>query len=119
MDDKIFWRDSFQLAVDDAMSSPQQFASRLFGLRAEGLLNGLSDAEARSTLSGLLIGLELVGARGYWLGQDIAILGDPTLSRNYQAALSQQGASCSVVAGDELSLAGLIAAYDTLEGSKT
>ena len=38
----------FLEAVDDAISSPQQLSARLFGLRAEGLINDMPAAVARA-----------------------------------------------------------------------
>ena len=56
-------RAAFAGAVTDAMTAPQKLAARLFAIRAAGLLEGLPEAEARGRLSGLLIGLELAGAK--------------------------------------------------------
>jgi len=110
------WSDAaFLDAVNDAMGSPQQVASRLFGIRAAGLLDGLGQAEAKAQLSGLLIGMELAGARGYWLGQDLALIGDPILNMHYSDALERQGVICRSVSGDEMTLAGLKAAHKVLK----
>ena len=106
---------AFLDAVNDAMGSPQQFASRLFGLRAEGLVNGMSAETAKSRLSGYLIGLELSGAKPYWLGQDLVLIGDPKLNALYARALEAQGAMCRSVSGDDMTLAGLKAAYQVLK----
>ena len=102
-------------AVSDSMSSPQQLATRLFGLRAEGLVNGMGADVARSRLSGLLIGQELAGARPYWLGQDLVLIGEPTLNSLYARALEAQGAPCRTESGEDMTLAGLKAAYNTLK----
>lgn len=101
----------FADAVSDALAAPQNLASRLFGLRAETLVNDMPAGIARSRLSGLLIGLELAGARPYWLGQQIALVGDPQLSRLYETALDQQGVPVELADGDATTLAGLKAAY--------
>lgn len=107
--------DDFIDAVNDAIGAPQQLASRLFGLRAEGLLNGLSAQAARSRLSGYLIGLELSGSKHYWLGQDLVLIGDSTLNGLYSRALEGQGANCRLVSGNDMTLAGLKAAYQALK----
>lgn len=109
----------FDEAVSDAMSRPAAFASRLFGLRADGLLNQTPASQLRARLSGLLIGLELAGARPYWLGQAVALVGAPGLVQLYQAALSAQGAMVQTEIGDELTLAGLIAAKDSLNEAQS
>ena len=107
--------DEFIVAVNDAIGAPQQLASRLFGLRADGLLNGLSAQAARSRLSGYLIGLELSGSKHYWLGQDLVLIGDSTLNGLYSRALEGQGANCRLVSGKNMTLAGLKAAYQALK----
>ncbi|MHA6326122.1 2-dehydro-3-deoxygalactonokinase [Roseivivax sp. CAU 1753] len=105
------WDDAaFAAAVDDTLGRPQDLTSRLFGLRAETLVNDMPAATAKSRLSGMLIGLELAGARPYWLGQRIAIVGDPKLSALYRTALDQQGAPAELADGDAMTLAGLKAA---------
>ena len=111
------WDDiEFENSVSDGMSSPQLVGARLFGLRAEGLLKNLSPATAKARLSGLLIGLELAGSRPYWLGQNIAIIGEPTLSALYAAALRVQDAPAELVGGDRMTETGLKSAYNQLFG---
>ncbi|MEH6647861.1 2-dehydro-3-deoxygalactonokinase [Sulfitobacter sp.] len=110
------WSDeAFHEAVSDAMGAPQQVASRLFSLRAGGLVNELDHAEARARLSGYLIGMELAGARGYWLGQDLALIGDPALTKLYGDTLTRQGTPSRAISGNEMTLAGLKAAHAALE----
>lgn len=107
---------AFDAAVSDAMGAPQKFTARLFSLRAGSLLDGTPAGTARARLSGLLMGLEIAGAREYWLGREIVLIGAPKLNALYKAALAPQGASVSDVDGAEIVLAGLTAAY---EESKT
>jgi 2-dehydro-3-deoxygalactonokinase len=57
-----------------------------------------------------LIGLELAGARPYWLGQDVALIGAPKLSAIYAAALAAQGVTARVADGAAMTRAGLAAA---------
>jgi len=110
------WSDAaFAAAVDDAMGSPQQVAARLFGLRAAGLVGDADPGDARAQLSGLLIGLELAGARPYWLGQDVALIGDPALTALYATALDQQAVPIRSADGGEMTLAGLQAAHNTMK----
>ncbi|MFD1342171.1 2-dehydro-3-deoxygalactonokinase [Litorisediminicola beolgyonensis] len=106
------WDDAaFADAVSDGMSRSTPLSADLFSLRAEALLHDLSPARAHARLSGLLIGLELAGARPYWLGQEIAICGSGGLSRAYAAALKAQGAETHILDAEETTLAGLTAAY--------
>jgi 2-dehydro-3-deoxygalactonokinase len=105
------WDDAgFDAALSDTLSRPERIGARLFGLRAEGLIAGLSPVAARSRLSGMLIGLELAGARAYWLGQPVLIVGASRLSAIYARALSAQGVSVRQLAANETVLAGLSAA---------
>lgn len=107
------WDDAgFAEAVSDAMAAPQRLSTRLFSLRAGTLLEGLPAATARARLSGLLLGMELAGAREYWLGQQVALIGAPRLTGLYRAALAPQGVQPREVDGAEIVLAGLRAAYE-------
>ena len=109
---------AFQQGFADALERPEKVSARLFTLRAEGLLNGLSPASARSRLSGLLIGLELAAAKPYWLGQRIALIGAPALSARYTAALAAQGAASETLDATACTLAGLAAARGVLQKAK-
>jgi 2-dehydro-3-deoxygalactonokinase len=109
------WDDvAFAEAVSDAMSRPERVAARLFTLRADALLTGLSPAVARARLSGLLIGMELAATRGYWLGQDVVLIGADKISAAYRAALSEQGIAARLMQVEDMTLAGLTAARATL-----
>ncbi len=101
---------AFLAAVRDTMSDPHKFAGRLFALRAEGLLAGLSPDAARARLSGLLIGIELAAARPYWMGQDVAIIGSDRLAENYVLALQAQGVTPRALPAEACTIAGLAAA---------
>lgn len=108
------WDDAaFDEGVSEAISRPERIGAKLFSLRAEGLLNGLSPAAAKSRLSGLLIGTELAGAKPYWLGQPIRLIGTPALCASYARALATQGASAETLPATDCTLAGLVAAKGT------
>lgn len=102
--------EAFDTGVSEALSRPEKLASRLFSLRAEGLLAGLGADAARSRLSGLLIGAELAAAKAYWLGQPVTLIGSEKLTALYQQALSPQGVKARSLPATECTLAGLIAA---------
>jgi 2-dehydro-3-deoxygalactonokinase len=105
------WDDgAFDAALSETLSRPERIGARLFGLRAEGLIAGLSPGVARARLSGLLIGLELAGAKAYWLGQPVLIVGAAKLSALYARALAAQGVSARQLPANETVLAGLAAA---------
>jgi len=106
---------AFAQGLADALERPEKISARLFTLRAEGLLAGLSPVSARSRLSGMLIGLELAAAKPYWLGQRIALIGAPVLSARYAAALTTQGAGSETLDATACTLAGLAAARGVLQ----
>lgn len=102
---------AFDAGVSETLSRPERLAARLFGLRAEGLLAGLSPATGRSRLSGLLIGAELAAARPYWLGQRVALIGAPLLNDAYARALGAQGVGAETLDATACTLAGLSTLY--------
>lgn len=106
------WDDAaFDAGLSDALSRPERIAARLFSLRAEGLIAGLTAAQARARLSGLLIGIELAAARPYWLGQPVALIGSEGLSATYARALAAQGAEARILPGTACTLAGLASLF--------
>ncbi|EBA08404.1 2-dehydro-3-deoxygalactonokinase [Sagittula stellata] len=102
---------TFLEAVNDAMGRPATVAADLFAIRAGSLLSGDAPGAARARLSGLLIGLELAGARPYWLGQEVVILGESALAEIYRTALAAQSAMVRTVSVEGVTLTGLTAAY--------
>jgi 2-dehydro-3-deoxygalactonokinase len=106
---------AFEAAVSRAMGRPAGVAADLFALRAESLLHGLDRAVARSRLSGLLIGIELAAARPYWLGQQVALLGETGLVGAYRAALAAQAVPVTLADADRMTLEGLKAARAALQ----
>lgn len=105
------WDDaSFDAGVAEALAQPSKIAARLFTLRAEGLLNGLTAAQARARLSGLLIGIELAAAKPYWLGQRVVMVGAEALTANYIRALAAQGLTASSLDASACTLSGLASA---------
>ncbi len=110
------WDDAaFDVGVADALQSPEKIASRLFALRAEFLLHGLTPAAARARLSGLLIGIELAGAKPYWLGQRVILVGAPALAANYTRALTAHGLTPETLDATACTLAGLSSLYTRMQ----
>jgi 2-dehydro-3-deoxygalactonokinase len=105
---------AFGLGVSDAFSRPEKIAARLFTLRAEGLLAGLSADVARARLSGLLIGSELAAAKPYWLGQRVVLVGAERLSASYARALAAQGVPSEALDATACTLSGLATAQGIL-----
>lgn len=79
---------AFQQGIQDAMAAPQDFTSLVFSLRAKSLLAGLSPIEARSMLSGLLMGMEIKSGMDAFSTAQTAIVGGEKLMRIYQKALA-------------------------------
>ena len=104
------WDDAaFDEGLADALSRPDRIAAKLFALRAEGLLHGLTPAQARARLSGLLIGIELAAAKPYWLGRHVKLICTPALAANYARALASQGITAQSLDATACTLAGLTA----------
>lgn len=70
-------------AIADSVARPERLAAHL----ASASLGG--DGAA---VLGHLIGAELAGARAYWLGQEVVIMGEGDMARAYGAALTDLGA---------------------------
>ena len=98
---------AFDAGLSDGLGRPEWLTARLFTLRAEGLLSGLSPAAARARLSGLLIGTELAAAKPWWLGRDVVIVGEGHLGGLYARALAAQGVPARQVVAEDATLAGL------------
>ena len=109
--------DVFDSAVADVMSRPERLSAALANIRADALLLGVDPARARAQLSGCLIGAELAATRVYWLGQNVALIGDGVIVERYGAALRAQGAMMQIHSGDEMTLRGLQDAHEKLRGS--
>ena len=103
------WDDAaFGAAVSDALSRPERLAADLFSLRAGWLLNG---TPGRARLSGLLIGAEIAATKAWWLGREVAIVGEGTLARLYESALRAHGVEAFARDAEDLTLRGLHAAH--------
>jgi 2-dehydro-3-deoxygalactonokinase len=104
----------FAEAVEESLARPERLAARLFGIRAAALLDGLPPERARARLSGLLVGAELAGARPYWLGREVVLIGAPALVAAYRAALRLVGLEARTLDATDMTLAGLAAAHAQL-----
>ncbi len=110
------WNDSaFDTALSTTLSRPEGLAGRLFALRAAQLVNGTDAITLRSELSGLLVGAELAAAKPYWLGQNVAIIGDDAVSAPYVAGLAAQGVAPERADATAMTLSGITAAFRLLE----
>lgn len=115
-------RDAFVATVKACVDEPATFSSRLFGLRAQDLLDGqLASGEKRRSLlaarlSGLTIGLELAGACSEQPNQaPITLIGNQALCQRYTLALNTIGYQTHHVDGDTAVLSGLRLAHQALK----
>ena len=115
-------RDAFVAAVKACVDAPATYSSRLFGLRAQDLLDGqLASGEKRRSLlaarlSGLTIGLELAGACSEQPNQaPITLIGNQALCQRYTLALNAIGYQTHHVDGDTAVLSGLRLAHQALK----
>ncbi len=92
---------SFDEGVAAAMAAPARVLARLAELRARARLDGLKGQAARARLQGLLIGQEIAGARPYWLGMQVAVVGAGAMADRYGRALQAQGAEMHRFASDD------------------
>lgn len=107
--------DAFAEALNDTLSRPEHLATRLFALRADHLLNGTPPGISTARLSGLLIGIELAASRGYWLGQNVTLIGAARLARIYAQALAAQGVPAILADDSAVTQTGLFTAYQVLK----
>lgn len=106
------WSDSaFKAAIRLAADDPAAVPRRLFAIRADMLIGKQTSAQARATLSGLLIGQELMSVRQYWTDQTVTLVGASTLCELYLSALGVMGVRGRVAEVSETTLSGLTAAF--------
>ncbi|GEN28927.1 2-keto-3-deoxy-galactonokinase [Halovibrio variabilis] len=115
-------REAFISAVSEINAAPETFSSRLFGLRAQDLLDshlptGKKRADVLSArLSGLAIGLELADACDQRLSDEpITLIGHQALCQRYTLALNAIGFQTQHLDGDTAVLAGLRLAHHALK----
>jgi 2-dehydro-3-deoxygalactonokinase len=111
LDDAGWDAAEFSDVVASTARAPDRFAAQLFSIRAGSLVAGLEPATARARLSGTLIGVELAGARDYWLGQNLAIVGNGAQTESYAQGLRALGQSPRISDASHVTLAGLESAY--------
>ncbi|WP_420858917.1 2-dehydro-3-deoxygalactonokinase [Marivivens marinus] len=106
---------SFIAALKQTLSAPQHLTSQLFSIRASALLEGLDRAQSRSELSGILMGLEIGGAREFWEKSKTVLIGHDKLVQVYRSALEAVSAKVETADGEICTLDGLRRAYDSLK----
>jgi 2-dehydro-3-deoxygalactonokinase len=102
----------FRRWCETALENGGDVSSRLFSIRAAGLLQGLGPDDAAACLSGLLIGGEIASARRrHEAGKEpIILIASGALGVLYSAALGLAGLEIQPVDADEAVRAGLFEA---------
>ena len=102
-----FRADAFTDVLENIIARPQNFGSELGRIPASAALNGTDVNTCWSRLMGAVIGLELSGARPYWLGQRVIVLGDAMMTPLYVAALAHVGLQAETRPRTDAVLAGI------------
>ncbi|WP_454288874.1 2-dehydro-3-deoxygalactonokinase [Rhizobium arsenicireducens] len=106
---------AFGQAVEEALDPDFSLTTRLFSIRARGLLAGADEASAASRLSGLLLGAEIAAMRPrLGEGQCVQLIGSGALTELYAAALTLAGVETVSLDGGELVRKGLFSAARVL-----
>lgn len=102
----------FRQSCTSALSEGGDITARLFSIRAAGLLQGLTPADAAATLSGLLIGAEIASAQRRYGRPDgaITLIAAGALGLLYQYALDLAGLPFRLVDAEQAVRAGLFSA---------
>ena len=110
-------QDSFEAGVLEGFKYPGSIASKLYSLRDESIDNDLNIDQARSTLSGLLLGVELNGAQNFWKDNNVTLIGSELLSNNYHEGLKILGGQSQLFSLETATLSGLSSAFRDLNNS--
>nr|WP_285021364.1 2-dehydro-3-deoxygalactonokinase [Novosphingobium sp. fls2-241-R2A-195] len=98
-----------------SLGSERDLGAALFSVRADGLLGRLSNAEAASFTSGILIGSD-VAVRLLEIGKaTVHILADAYLGGLYSAAIAQLGGHARIVSSHDAFVAGICAIQERLK----
>ncbi len=110
--------EQFDAAVKEIFSEPQKFTSLLFSIRADDLIHSQNSLQARSKLSGYLIGIELAGAQARWRNNNVTLIGSSALTALYHRALNSVGGVADCLDGDRLAREGLFIHYQDVKRNK-
>ncbi len=99
----------------DTLSRPELASARLAQAKAALILGQSTKAEAAGQIWGAFLGAELAAARPYWLGQNIALIGEDEISSAYSEVLRDQGLPVEMVQAEPMILAGLIETWRQLQ----
>lgn len=106
---------SFKAALIDAVANPQMASNRLFTSRSGQLLHGLSATDAKAKLSGIMIGLEIAGAKSTAASDaSVILIASGALGRLYEQAFDALDIAYSTIDADDAVRKGLYAAAKTI-----
>jgi len=100
----------FTDSVLDIMKEPGLLLSLLFRIRAKSLVVEGVATPTEASLSGLLIGNDVITAKDYWQDKSVYILGEDKLANLYSLAFSLQNIEANIFNVEKATLLGLIAA---------
>ena len=101
---------AFADAVSEALATPARILTLLFSVRSRSLLGLARDNDGASRLSGLLLGLEIAGARERLAGSTVTLVSSGDLRHIYDAALRIAGIDVAHVGAEDATLRGLLKA---------
>ncbi|MDA7982362.1 MAG: 2-dehydro-3-deoxygalactonokinase [Alphaproteobacteria bacterium] len=110
--------EEFASMTAKAMNEPHLLLARLFGLRADALLNGLAPAAARARLSGLLIGAELAAARRFHADGAVALVAEAALGDLYAGALKSRGVAARAENAGAMTLRGITTFFNKIRETR-
>lgn len=102
-------QDTFMQTLQETYKQPESAIASLFEIRARQLV--VEDNYGQARLSGILIGAELAGAKQYWQGQQVAIIGAQPLAQHYADGINALGGNAIIEDVSELTLKGLTQVY--------
>lgn len=106
--------DAFAAALDETLSRPERGAGLLASVAVLHGLGALGMGGAAARVAGALLGQELAAARPYWLGRDVALIGEGGWPARYATALELQGVRAPCHDGVRMMVRGLAAARDRI-----
>lgn len=102
--------DGIAQGMHAGIESPELATSLFFRTRAAALLSGKSADWCSGYLSGLLVGVEIGGHRGWLSAAPVPLIGSARFGRLYGAALKLIGVTGEPIDASDATIAGLIAA---------
>ena len=106
---------AFTEGVLSGFKTPELLSNSFFKLRADDLMHDIDHALLRSKLSGLIIGIELAGAKDYFKEQNVQLIGEPVLNNLYSIALSLLKVETSAYDASQITLSGLKYGFNSMQ----